>query len=148
MDIYSDGGSRGNPGFAASAFVVIGNDGKVLHQESKYLGITTNNVAEYQGVVLALNWVISEAWPTTLVSKSTNYSNNIGNQINFYLDSELVVKQLNGLYRVKDLNLKKLFTIAKNLEKEIATKIVFQHVPRSKNIQADQLVNQELDRIS
>ena len=137
MNIFSDGGARGNPGSSASAFVVIGNDGKVLHQESKYLGVTTNNVAEYQGVILALTWLTQE-FPIS----------NFQFPINFYLDSELVVKQLNGLYRVKDLNLKNLFTIVKGLEKEIETKIIFQHVPRSKNQHADLLVNQELALIS
>lgn len=131
MDIFSDGGARGNPGPAACAFVVVDNDGKVVHKRSKFLGDATNNRAEYQGVALALNWLLSNE-----VTKTP---------INFYMDSELVVKQLNRDYKVKDQNLKNLFFYINNLLLKIKPKIIFQHVPRLKNKLADFLVNKELD---
>ena len=104
ITIHTDGGSRGNPGPAACAFVVE-NSGEEIFKGAKFLGKQTNNFAEYSGVILALQWV------------TKNFStSNLNNQpkgcqfpIIFYLDSELVVKQINGLYRVKDENLKNLF---------------------------------------
>jgi len=86
--IYCDGGSRGNPGLAACAFVAE-LKGKVLEKQSKFLNTNTNNVAEYEGVLLALNWLLK--------SKHAFKENNVI----FFLDSELVVKQLNGVYKIK-----------------------------------------------
>ena len=129
MDIYSDGGARGNPGPAACAFVVLEN-GKVIHKDSKFLGKATNNQAEYQGVILALNY---------LITQSTNL------QIRFFLDSELVAKQLTGLYRVKDSDLKKLFLEIQKILEKISGKIIFKNIPRTKNKLADFLVNKTLD---
>ena len=132
MDIYSDGGARGNPGPAACAFVVLEN-GKVLHKEGKYLGKATNNQAEYQGVISALLWVAQ--FPIS----------NFQFPINFYLDSELVAKQINGVYKVKDRNLKKLFSEVQKIIGRLKTKITFQNIPRTKNKPADFLVNETLD---
>ena len=81
--INCDGGSRGNPGPAASAFVIQEN-GNTIHEEGVYLGVATNNVAEYQAVLGCLRWLSKE--------KLTDVS------LNFILDSELVVKQLTGIY--------------------------------------------------
>lgn len=130
MDIYSDGGSRGNPGLAACAFVVCDSDKKVIYKESKFLGVATNNVAEYEGLLLALKWLLT----------------NNANEINFYMDSELIIKQFNGQYKVKDKNLKKYFDAAKEIERKINSKITFCHISRNKNKIADGLVNEELDR--
>lgn len=134
ISIFSDGGARGNPGPAAAAFVVVDQGGRVLRKESKFLGKTSNNVAEYRGVMLALSW---------LVNSGSQYSDS---DIEYFLDSELVVKQLNGLYRVKDQDLKNLFLIVKNLQAKIKSRVIFKHIPRSKNKLADFLVNQELDK--
>jgi len=133
VSIFSDGGARGNPGLAACAFVVFDNS-KVLHKESKYLGSTTNNVAEYQGVLLALNWLADSGIQHQVSS------------VRFYLDSELIAKQLNGLYKVKDSELKNLLLLIKSLQEKIKVKIFFHHISRSKNKLADFLVNQELDK--
>ena len=130
LKIYSDGGSRGNPGKAACAFVVYSGN-KLLHEESSYLGVTTNNQAEYYGVLNALNWLSKE---------DTKLS-----YVNFYLDSELVVKQLNGQYKVKSKELKSLYDKCKRLIKEFAYSIVFTHVPRVENKKADNLLNECLD---
>ena len=124
--IHSDGGARGNPGPGACAFVIEEN-GKIIIQGSKYLGRVTNNFAEYSGVLLALQSVAKKS------------------SITFYLDSELVAKQLSGLYKVKNKDLVKLAIEIRSL---IATKnleISFVNIPREKNKVADQLVNEELD---
>jgi ribonuclease HI len=100
----------------------------------KYIGQTTNNVAEYQAVVEALKWLNSQ----TLM---------IGHQLSvqFFLDSKLVVNQLSGKYKIKDLKLKKLIVEVKELEKRINSKIVYYFISREKNYHADLLVNQVLN---
>src|SRR3990172_12237220 len=119
--IHTDGGSRGNPGPAACAFVVEKADREIF-KSSKYLGHQTNNHAEYSGVILALNWLVSQS----LISNHYLL-------ITFFLDSELVVKQLNGLYKVKDENLRNLFFEILTLKKKVDGEIIFEHVPREKN---------------
>ena len=131
--IHTDGGARGNPGPAAAAFV-IEHRGRVLHSDSKFLGNATNNFSEYQGVLLALGWILA------------NRSKIPSAPLIFYLDSELIVRQLMGVYKVKDENLRKLFLEVNSLIKQLKTKAVFNSVPRSKNKVADFLVNQELDK--
>lgn len=131
IQIYCDGGSRGNPGFAACAFLVI-KDGDIIKSQGKFLGTTTNNVAEYSAVINALQWM-------------NKNKESMDEDVMFYLDSELVVRQLTGVYKVKDKNLIKLFLEVKKLEKEFTGKIIFNHVLRSKNAEADLLVNKTLD---
>lgn len=132
MDIFSDGGARGNPGPAACAFVVIA-EGKVIYREGKFLGKMTNNQAEYNGVLLALNWLADSG------------AKNLGSGVSFYVDSELIANQVNGNYKVKDQKLKELFSMVQNLLKRIPDKIFFKNIPRSKNKLADFLVNETLD---
>lgn len=132
MIIHTDGGARGNPGPAACAFVAE-IDGKIVQQDSSYLGNATNNYAEYQGVVLALQWL------------TENFKNFPTKESVFYLDSELVVRQLNGIYKVKDIKLIKLFDKIKDMCKVFNYPIIFQHIPRTQNKIADFLVNEELD---
>lgn len=136
LNIYCDGGARGNPGPAACAFIVY-HAQKIVYQQGIFLGVATNNQAEYQAVLSALNWL-------------TNNSHSIANcqLTNFYLDSELVVKQLTGLYKIKDPTLQHL---AKQIKEQMAndkwqmTKWNFVHIPRAQNSLADLLVNQTLD---
>lgn len=132
--IHTDGGSRGNPGPAASAFIAE-EDSKEIIRKSKYLGSQTNNYAEYQGVILALEWIASQKLITN------HYS-----LITFFLDSELVVKQINATYKVKDENLRNLFYQVLTLLKSLNTSFIFKHIPREKNKVADLLVNIELDK--
>lgn len=134
ITVHTDGGSRGNPGPAASAFIVEKGD-KVLYKGRKYLGNATNNFAEYTAVILALNWLLEKS--------GVNFSEE--KLVSFILDSELVVKQLNGVYKVKDENIKKLFMEVISKIKEIPTSVKFTHVRREQNKIADQLVNEELD---
>jgi ribonuclease HI len=132
LKVFTDGGARGNPGPAASAFVLLIN-GDVIKKESRFLGIATNNIAEYQGVLLALRWL-----------KSNNIKPEV-DKINFYLDSELVVRQLNGVYKVRDEKLLTFYSEILLIIKRIGRDVVFKHVPRSQNKIADSLVNIELD---
>ncbi len=132
MEIFSDGGSRGNPGPAASAFVILKDD-KVFFANAKYLGKATNNVAEYNGVILALEWIVK---------------NKEKDNIRFFMDSELVVKQINGNYKVKDKNLMTLWIRVKRIIADNNLKVNFIHVPREKNAFADNLVNEKLDESS
>lgn len=132
--VYCDGGSRGNPGKSAAAFVVKIN-GETVKSGSVFLGIATNNVAEYGAVILALDWLVENSDIRCQAS-----------DIGFVLDSQLVVRQLTGVYKVKNKKLKELFIKIKNLENQLGTKIYFTSVSREKNILADSLVNQELDK--
>lgn len=129
LSIFCDGGALNNPGPAASAFVVY-QDAKIIHRFAKKIGNTTNNVAEYQAVIAALEWLGSQSF---LISHQSLV-------INFYLDSQLVVNQLNGLYRIKDAKLKPLVIKIKGLEQEIKRKIFYHLIPRSKNKLADALI--------
>lgn len=133
MEIFTDGGSRGNPGKAACAFVVM-EGGSIIHKGDQFLEIQTNNYAEYKGVLLALSWL------------EKNLDKVGDGEINFYLDSELVVRQMNGIYKVKDADLKILFREIQNKIKELKIKVVFKHILREKNKIADFLVNNCLDR--
>lgn len=136
MIIYCDGGSRGNPGHAASAIVVTDFGGNVIHSEGKYLGIETNNIAEYEAVLLAVNWLTKQE-----ITKEKL-------QITINLDSQLVERQLNGFYRVRDVNLQKIYNKVKNVIQENKLNIKFQWGYREKNKLADSLVNETLDNAS
>lgn len=130
--IFTDGGSRGNPGEAAIGVVVIDmENGKKLAEIAKCIGKATNNMAEYSAVLEALHWVKEQGQKTT--------------ELDFYLDSELVVKQLKGEYKVKDPNLKVIYFKVKQLIFELGNISSFTAVKREKNREADALVNQALD---
>lgn len=131
ITIYCDGGSRGNPGPAASAFAVIKN-GKISFKDSMYLGRSTNNVAEYQATLMAVEWLSKNEVVQDIVT--------------VVVDSELLSKQMTGQYKIKNEKLKIMATKIKNLERKIKSKIKYQWSPRSKNKIADRLVNEELDR--
>ncbi len=125
--IYSDGGSRGNPGPSAAGFVIVDND-VVIDQGGEYLGITTNNQAEYHGVRLGLERAAERGMDT----------------IEFRIDSMLVVNQLNGLYKIKN---RELWPINERIQLllERFKSVKFHHVPRELNKMADALVNKLLD---
>ena len=132
LKIYCDGGARGNPGPGASAFVVTLNE-RVIYKNYKYLGIATNNQAEYQAVIMALTWSLENA-------KAMG-----ANEILITLDSQLVAQQLSEKFRVKNIILKDLYLKARNLENKLSFKVSYTYVPRSKNKLSDFLVNKALD---
>lgn len=126
--IYTDGGSRNNPGEAAIGVVINGEE------YSQRVGIKTNNEAEYMALIFALKKA------SQLVDKDKLEST----RVEVRMDSELVVKQMQGKYKVKNAGLKTLFIEATNESKNFKT-IHFVHIPREKNSQADRLVNEALD---
>lgn len=128
LTTFTDGGARGNPGPAAYGVVVKDETGKILHAEGRYIGETTNNQAEYQGLVAAL-----------AAAKKLGAT-----EVKCFLDSELIVKQMNREYKVKDLGLQTQFMKAWNLMNEFK-KVSFTHVRREYNKEADKLVNEALD---
>jgi len=131
--IYTDGASRGNPGIASYGFSISDGKGKILFEEGKYIGIATNNFAEYSGVLNALKYI------------KKHYPN--AEQINFYMDSKLVAEQLSGRYKIKSLNLKPLIHEIKELEAKFEL-ITYKHIPRELNKRADSLANQALDSLN
>lgn len=132
LNIYTDGGARGNPGPAAYGVVIKTNQNQTLYEQGQSIGKATNNEAEYQGLIEALRWL--------------NNSQVKANQFNFYLDSNLVVKQMQGKFKVKANNLKPLWQEAKKLAQNLSGEINYQHIPREKNAAPDKLLNQALDR--
>ncbi len=136
LNIYTDGGARGNPGPAAIGVLVQDGMGRLLTKFGKRIGKATNNVAEYTAVIEALKWIRDQ--------RSENRDQKM-EKIQFFLDSSLVVNQLNGLFRVKDANLRSLLVRIRELEQEVGGNIYYTQIPREKNWQADRLVNQALD---
>lgn len=128
--IYTDGASRGNPGRASYGFTISNEKGNLIYEEGKFIGITTNNVAEYTAVLEALKYL-----------KRTYFKKL---QIELFADSRLVVEQLSGRFKIKNLNLKILFDQIKILQIEIGD-IFYKHIPREKNFKSDSLANQALD---
>jgi len=133
--INTDGGARGNPGPAGIGIVIKTETGEMLQKISQTIGETTNNVAEYTAVIKALEWMRANA----TILQLNNFT------INFFLDSTLVVNQLNGLFKVKDAKLRELLLKVRILEQEVGGKIYYSSIPREKNMEADALVNQALD---
>ncbi len=128
IQIFSDGGSRGNPGPAAVGAVLIDENGNRIAEVSKFIGIASNNVAEYLALIYALHEAIFRK-----VRK-----------IALNLDSQLVARQLKGEYKVKDQNIKKFFDIALNLLRNF-DKVDIKEIPRALNKEADKLVNRALN---
>lgn len=140
--IHTDGGSRGNPGPAAAGFIIEAirqDQDKTTIEWRKdgggYLGETTNNEAEYRAVVLALK-KLKHLVGGDKVKDSF---------VEIHVDSELLERQLNGKYKIKDENIKNFFLEIWNLKTDFG-EVVFKHIPREENTDADAVVNQILDR--
>lgn len=136
MKIYTDGGSLNNPGEAAYAYVIY-FDGKVLFEKGERIGVATNNTAEYTGLMKALEKV------KEIITTPERLSIN---RISFISDSELMVKQLNGLYRVKSPEIRQNIFKIRGLENEINIPITYTHTLREGNQVADGLVKKALGR--
>ena len=135
LNIFTDGGARGNPGLAATGWLVKNSNGERIAFGQKYLGKTTNNVAEYQAVLGAYEWL------------SANHDKLGGfSKINFYLDSRLVVSQLRGQFKIKAKHLMPLIAEIKERERTIKIPVFYYLIPRDKNEEADRLVNEVLDK--
>lgn len=128
--IRTDGGARGNPGPAGIGVVIEDEKGQVLEEHAKFLGHTTNNQAEYQAVILGLQRAVALG----------------ASSVEVVADSELMVKQANGEYRVKNPDLAKRFIELKNLEIQLGRKVKYRHVRREFNKHADALSNKAMDQ--
>jgi ribonuclease HI len=126
--LFTDGGARGNPGPAAYGFVLETEDGTVIAAEGGAIGVATNNVAEYSGLVAGLRKALELHVPDVEVVS----------------DSELLVKQMRGEYRVKNEALRALFVEASTLARDLQS-VEYRHVKRAHNELADRLVNEALD---
>ena len=126
--LFTDGGARGNPGQAAFAYVLEADDGTVLASHSETIGVATNNVAEYRGLVAGLGKAIELAVP----------------EVEVVSDSELLVKQMRGEYKVKNEALRELSLKASRLARQL-DRVEYRHVRRADNELADRLVNEALD---
>jgi ribonuclease HI len=126
--LYTDGGSRGNPGASACAFLLYDADNKLVISGGEYLNENTNNYAEYQGLLHGIRAALE----------------NGVTDLKVFMDSELIVMQANGAYQVKHPVLKELYKQLKEMKPKFAS-IKFVHVPRAENKEADRLVNEILD---
>jgi len=128
--IYTDGGARGNPGPAGiGVYITDKATGEMVEEHAKFLGSTTNNQAEYQAAILALQRAVE-----------------LGAQsVELVADSELLIKQARGEYRVKNADLAKRYLELKNLETKLAGRVTYRHVMRTHNKRADALANQAMD---
>lgn len=129
VQLYADGGSRGNPGPSASGFVVLDMSGKVLHEEGVYLGITTNNQAEYLALKLGLECTLRKFH---------------AREVRVYMDSLLVINQMKGVFKVRNRDLWPVHDAIRQMLSKFE-KISFDHVPRELNKLADAEVNKCLD---
>jgi ribonuclease HI len=126
--LFTDGGARGNPGPAAYGYVLEADDGTVLAAHGEHIGTATNNVAEYSGLVAGLRKALELHVP----------------EVEVVSDSELMVKQMRGEYRVKNEALRALSVEAAGLARELGN-VEYRHVKRAQNEEADRLVNEALD---
>lgn len=130
--LFTDGASRGNPGPAAAGVVLKDEKGKVILESSQFLGRMTNNEAEYRALLLGLAKAAAAA---------------SGQELVVLMDSELVVSQIQGIYRMKAPHLRELLLDVRLKEKSFG-KVVYKLIPREKNTHADALANQALDQAS
>ncbi len=130
LSIYTDGASRGNPGPASYGFVLVFEDEGMVHEDNGYIGKTTNNRAEYRAVINALE-------------KAIDYH---GGKVKVFSDSNLLIRQMRGEWRVKNPEIRKLYEITKERTDEFE-EVSFNHVPRENRYvsMADKLCNEKLD---
>ncbi len=139
LKVYIDGASRKNPGEAGAGIFMEDNAGMALAELNEYLGITTNNEAEYKALIIALKYIINNIGNNSLIQL---------NEIKFFSDSLLLVKQMKGEYSVKSPNIIPLYREAKSLSKMVASHCSFTHIPREQNKRADSLANLAIDDVS
>lgn len=135
--IHCDGGARGNPGPAAYGFIIETEDGTLVHREGVFLGVRTNNQAEYRGVIAALRWMGDHR--SSLDERPS--------EIVVFLDSQLLVNQLSGRFKIKSSILQGLAVETKMAERDIGVPVSYIHVRRKENSDADRMVNDALDSI-
>ena len=133
--VFTDGGARGNPGPAGAGAVIFDKDGETLKEVSRFLGERTNNWAEYEAVILGLESL------KKIVGKEKR--KNISVEVK--LDSELIARQLSGIYQIKEETLFSQYIKVHNMRVKEFPNISFTHIPREKNKEADRLANIAMD---
>lgn len=133
VKIFTDGGARGNPGPAAIGVYIVDEKDNKIFGFGKKIGFATNNVAEYTAVIEALSWALENK---NVISNKT---------LKFYLDSNLVVSQLRGLFKIKNAKLRELLFKIREQEAALNLQIEYFHIPREENKIADTFVNDALD---
>lgn len=128
LKVFTDGGARGNPGIAGCGVYIEDENKNIIFEEAKFLGVKTNNEAEYLGLIGALDWINNNAKKAEIEINS---------------DSQLLVRQMQGKYKVKADNLKKLWMIAQDLCKD--KNISYREIKREYNFRADALANRAMD---
>lgn len=126
--LFTDGASRGNPGLAGAGAVIYDGDGRELCSLSEFIGTCTNNVAEYRALIAGIKMAEGK----------------LCRQLDIFLDSELIVRQITGRYKVKSHTLKPLFTVVMEMLSGFG-KFTINHIPRAKNFRADELANRGID---
>ena len=133
LTVYTDGASRGNPGKSGAGIFIIDEYNKKTISLKQYLGILTNNEAEYRALIIALEYL-------------AEFTNTPGRfNINFLSDSQLLINQINGIYSVKSPNIIPLYNKAKKLIENLNAAYSFKHIPRTLNFKADKLANSAID---
>lgn len=129
--VFTDGASRGNPGHSSYGYSISDKLGKLIYEEGKYIGVTTNNVAEYTAVLQAFKYIKHKYGKKEV-------------EIELCADSKLVVEQLSGRYKIKSAHLKSIIEQIKLIGSECYA-VTYKHIPRIKNFTADRLANLALD---
>lgn len=136
ISIYTDGGSRGNPGESAFGVYIESDSGREIKSIGRRIGVATNNIAEYSGIKEGLVWVLENKKEMPNLER-----------VNFLMDSNLATQQLNGVYKIKNAGIRDIFFQIKTLESQIGLPIYYKHIPREQNKKADRLVNMALDNL-
>ncbi len=137
VSIFTDGGSRGNPGPAAIGVYIVDDNGKKLAAIGKRIGEATNNTAEYKAVLEGLSW---------LIENKQNLEKNA--KIIFFLDSQLVYSQIKGIFKVKSESIRELIFALREKQAQLGLPLEWNHIPREKNKMADEMVNLALDNLT
>lgn len=135
ITLFTDGGARGNPGPAGVGVVIVSGEGKILKEESKFLGKATNNFAEYEAVIVGLQ-ALKKLFGGNKLKEL---------DIEVKLDSQLIARQLSGEYQIKEESLFGQFIKVHNMQVKDFPKIKFSYIPREQNKEADRLANEAMD---
>jgi ribonuclease HI len=134
LKVYTDGASRGNPGLSGAGIVILDESGNIISEEKQFLGVMTNNAAEYSALILSLEAI------RKLKHKETQIP-----AVRFYSDSQLMVNQITGKFKVKDLQLSKFHKEFLTTVKKMNLEFSAIHIPRNENKLADKLANKAID---
>lgn len=137
LNVFTDGGARGNPGPSAIGVYITDGNNKKISGFGKQIGTSTNNVAEYRAVIEALTWIIENKKDLGKNAK-----------VYFFLDSKLVCSQIIGIFKVKNADLRNLLFDVRQREAQINFPIFYKHIPREQNKNADYFVNAALDKMT